>query len=248
MLLTGFAGDPPLKTTVTYIDVGTGLLATIGVLLALYHRTNTGKGQAIDVSLFDTAVFATQAMGALLLYVIYGEVRRQVGNRGFHAYIGCFEAKDGWVMVSPATNTIWKRFAETIGRVDLSTDPNFMNDMDRFHNADFIDPIVREWVASKTVEEVLNLLQEARVPCSIVNTVDKLLTDRQVEAREMIKYIDYPELGKVPVPGLPVKLSLTPGSINTPAPKLGEHNEKVYGELLGFSTERLSKLVQEGII
>ena len=248
MVLNGFPGDPPVKTTVTYIDVTTGLFTTVGVLLALHHRNKTGEGQAVDTSLFDTAVFATQALGTLLLYDIYGETRRQVGNRGFHSYIGCFEIQDRWVLIAPATNTIWKRFVEAIGRDDMASDPKFTNDMDRFNNAALIDPVVREWVTQKTVDEVVNLLQEARVPCSVVNTVDKLLTDSQVGAREMIKYVDYPEVGKIPVPGIPIKLSLTPGSINTPAPKLGEHNEKVYCGLLGFSLEELSRLKREGII
>ncbi len=248
MVLTGFPGDPPLKTTVTYIDISTGLFTTVGVLLALYHRANTGKGQAIDVSLFDTAFFATQTLGTLLLYVMYGDIRRQVGNRGFHSYIGCFEVKDGWVIIAPATNTIWKRFVEALGKGAMASDPRFMNDMDRFNNAALIDQVVKEWVAPKTVDEVVNLLQEARVPCSVINTVDRLLTDSQVAAREMIKYLDYPELGKIPVPGIPVKLSLTPGSINTPAPKLGEHNKEVYCGLLGFSSEKLSRLKREAVI
>jgi crotonobetainyl-CoA:carnitine CoA-transferase CaiB-like acyl-CoA transferase len=248
MILTGFPGTPPLKTTVTYVDVATGLFATVGVLLALRHKEKTGQGQAIDTSLFDTAVFATQALGALLLYKIYGDIRKQVGNRGFHSYIGCFEARDGWVLIAPATNTIWKRFAKAIGRRDLASDPRFISDIDRFNNAGLIDLVVKEWITLKTAGEVVNLLHEARVPCSVINTVDKLLTDPQVEAREMIKYVDYPELGKIPVPSLPVKLSLTPSIIKTPAPKLGEHNEEVYCGLLGLAPEELSRLKRENII
>ncbi len=248
MVINGFPGDPPLKTGVTHIDISAGLFATVGVLLALYHRERTGKGQAIDVSLFDTAVFAIQAMGALLLYVTRGQLLRQIGNRGFHSYNGCAMAKDGWVMLAAATDSIWKRFVETIGRPDMASDPRFRTDMDRFNNAPLIEQVVGEWVAAKTVDEVVNLLQEARVPCGAVNTVDQLLSDPQVEAREMIKYIDYPELGKIPVPGIPVKLSLTPGSINTPAPKLGEHNEEVYCKLLGYNSDKLSALSREGTI
>jgi len=248
MILTGFPGDPPLKTTVTYIDISTGLFATTGVLLALYHREKTGKGQAIDVSLFDTAVFATQALGALLLYETYGEVRKQVGNRGFHSYIGCFEVKDGWVLVAPATNTIWKRFVQKIGKEEMANDPRFASDMDRFHNASLIDPVVREWVTPKTVDEVVHSMQEARVPCSIINSVDKLVSDPQVKAREMIRYIDYPLLGKIPVPGIPIKLSLTPGNIKSAAPRLGEHNEEIYCGLLGFTSEKVSRLRKRGII
>ena len=248
MVINGFPGNPLLKTGIPYIDVGSGLCAALGVLLALYHREKTGIGQAVDVSLFDTALFATQSVGTLLLYTLTGEIRKQIGNRGFHSYNGCFKAKDRMVQIATPTNSIWKRFTRTIGREDLANDPRFKNDMDRFYNADHIDPIVQEWVGERTTDEVIHLLQEARVPCGVVNTVDQLLADPQVKAREMIKFMEYPGLGEIPIPGIPIKLSFTPGGINTPAPRLGEHNEEVYCGLLGFSSEKLSKLKREGII
>jgi CoA:oxalate CoA-transferase len=248
MALNGFPGDPPLKTTVTHIDVSTGLLATIGVLMALYHRERTGLGQSVDVSLFDTASFATQALGTLLLHSLYGEIRTQVGNRGFHSYAGCHKAKDKWVMINPATNTIWRRFTRAIGHPAMAEDPRFATDMDRFRNAALIDPVVREWVVLRTAEEALATLDEARIPCGAVNTIDEALQDPQVAARDMIAYLDYPDLGTLPIPGLPIKLSLTPGSINSPAPRLGEQNEEVYCGLLGLSLEKLHRLKRDGII
>ena len=249
MILTGFPGDPPLKTTVTYNDIGAGTYAALGIVMALYHRERTGKGQFIDVSLFDVAFFATQCMGSLLLYKVYGEIRRQVGNRGFHSYLGCFEAKDGWVFLSGTTNPIWKRLAQAIGREDMANDPRFIqNDMVRFDHADLIDQVIKEWVAQRTVAEVISVLQAARVPCGVVNTIDKLEDDPQVAARDMIVNIDYPGLGNIPIPGLPMKLSLTPGSISSRAPKIGEHNEEIYCDLLGFSRKELNKLKKEDVI
>jgi CoA:oxalate CoA-transferase len=248
MVLNGFPDDPPLKTTVTHIDVSTGLMATIGVLVALYHRDKRGLGQAIDVSLFDTASFATQALGALLLHNLYGEVRTRVGNKGFHSYAGCHKARDKWIMINPATNTIWKRFVRAIGQPDMARDPRFLSDMDRFRNAAFIDLFVKEWVEQRTVAEILGVLDEARIPCSVVNTIDEALQDRQVAARDMIVHLDYPGLGTLPIPGLPIKLSLTPGSIDRPSPRLGEQNEEVYCKLLGLSPEKLDRLKKEGII
>jgi len=249
MILTGFPGDPPLKTTITYNDMMAGAFATLGVMMALYHRERTGKGQFVDVSLFDIAFFATQCMGSLLLYKVYGEIRKQVGNRGFHSYLGCFEAKDGWIFLSGTTNPIWKRLAQAIGREDMANDPRFdQNDMVRFDHADLIDRVIKEWVAQRTFAEVISVLQAARVPCGVVNTIDKLENDPQVAARDMIVNINYPGLGNVPLPGTPFKLSLTPGSISTHAPKIGEHNEEIYCDLLGFSRKELNKLRKEDII
>jgi CoA:oxalate CoA-transferase len=250
MILTGFPGDPPLKTTITYNDISAGLYAVIGILLALYHREKTGMGQDIDVSLFDAAFFSTQCMGALLLYEVYGKIRKQVGNLGFHSYIGCFQAKDGkWVLFSGTTNAIWKRLTKAIDREDMASDPRFSsNDMVRFDNAELINPILEEWVSQRKADEVVKIFQDARVPCGIVNTVDQLLDDPQVKARDMIVYADYPGVGKIPLPGVPIKLSLTPGSLSALAPRVGQDNEEVYGGLLGFSGHKLLELRKDGVI
>jgi crotonobetainyl-CoA:carnitine CoA-transferase CaiB-like acyl-CoA transferase len=250
MILTGFPGDPPLKTTITYNDISAGLYAVIGILLSLYHREKTGMGQEIDVSLFDTAFFSTQCMGALLLYEVYGKIRKQVGNLGFHSYIGCFQAKDEkWVLFSGTTNAIWKRLTRAIGREDMASDARFStNDMVRFDNAELINPILEEWVSQRTSDEVASIFQKARVPCGIVNTVDQLLDDPQVKARDMILYADYPGLGKIPLPGIPVKLSKTPGDIQSVAPMIGQHNEEVYCGLLGMSAEEFNRLKSAKII
>lgn len=248
MLVTGFPGDPPLKTSITYIDISTGQSGALGILLALYDREKTGLGQEVDVSLFDTAFFATQALGVLSLYHVYGELRTQVGNRGFHSYIGCLEAKDGWVMIAPATNYIWRRFVTAIGREEMADDPRFGTDMDRFTNAELIEPIVGEWVSQRTVKEVTDCLEEARVPCGVVNTVDKLVNDPQVKAREMIVMAHHNGLGDLPLPGVYIKLSRSPGGIRSVAPKIGEHNEEVYRGLLGLSAEEFGQLKAQKII
>lgn len=248
MVLTGFPGNDPIKTGIPFIDVTAGLFTTIGVLNALYHREKTGRGQTIDVSLYDTATFVSQSMGTLLLYHFYGEIRKQIGNRGFHSYNTCLEAKDGWVVLSIVTNSIWKRFTEKIGRPEMADDPRFGSDMDRFHNADAINEVVGKWVAEHTVEELVKLCEEARVPCEPVQTIDQLLTDPQVKAREMVQQIDFPGLGEIPIPGFPVKMSLTPGSIRSHAPGLGEHNDYVYKELLELSDEKIASLKEEGVI
>jgi formyl-CoA transferase len=250
LLLTGFPDCPPLKTTMTYNDIGSALFTTIGIMTALYHRERTGRGQYIDVALFDTATFCTQMMGALLLYEVYGEIRIKVGNNGFHAYVGIFETKDKeWIALCGATNAIWKRLTRAIGREDMAKDPKFgKNDMVRFANAKEIDAVIGKWMSKRTAQEAQELLQSARVPCSIVNTVDKLIDDPQVKAREMIQHITYPEVGELSLPGFPFKMSLTPGRINSRAPRVGEHNEEIYCGLLGFSKRKLSLLESKGVI
>lgn len=248
MIVSGFPEIQPVKTGIAYVDIGTGLLATIGVLTALHFREKTGKGQAVDVSLFDTANFMTQAMGALLLYHFYGEVRKQIGNRGFHSYNTCLKASDGWVVLSVVTNSIWKRFVEKIGHPEMAADPRYASDMDRFHNTASIDEVVKEWVSSRKVEDVIRILEQARVPCGPLSTVNQLLTDPQVLSRQMVQYFDYGALGNIPVPGTPIKFSLTPGKIKKRSPQIGEDNKQVYSSLLGYHDDKINQLKELGII
>jgi len=248
LIFSGFSGDDPIKTGMPFIDVGAALFTAVGVMTALFHRYKTGEGQAIDVSLFDTASFFTQSVGALLLYELTGEIRKQIGNRGFHSYNTCLPTKDGWVVLSVVTNSIWRRFVNKIGKPEMASDPRFGSDTDRFHNFQLIDAEIHEWIAARTVEEVMTACEEARVPCGPVHTVDKLLTDPQILAREMVLPLDYPGLGTLHVPGIPVKLSLTPGSIQGPSPALGQHNDEIYGKLLGFSIDKVLALKAKGVI
>jgi len=253
MALTGFPDSPPTRTSVAFVDFGTGALTALGILLALYHREKTGVGQAIDAALFDTASFLSQSFGALMADAVFGRetaerIYKRGGNFGWSSYMNCLKAKDGWVMITPTSDGLWRRFVKAIGNDELATDPRFRTDRSRGENAAIIDEMVRPWVAQRTVAEVVDTLHAAGVPCEPVSTVYQLLDDPQVKAREMIVYAEHPVLGRIPLPGIPIKLSLTPGRIRALSPKLGEHNREIYGKLLGFSSEKISQLKKRGII
>lgn len=248
MALNGFSEGPPMKTTVPYIDCCSGTACALGILMALYHREKTGVGQAIDTSLFDIGCFITQAVGALLLYGVYNEKRERLGNFGFSTYMSCLQAKDGMVMVVPSTDPMWSRFARAIEREDLINNHLCRNDMERWKNSTFIDGIVQVWASNRTVNEIISILRHARVACERVNRPDELLNDPQVVAREMITWVDYPGIGHIPFPGLPLKFSHTPGRITALAPRIGEHNEEIYKGLLGLSEEEIERLHSEGTI
>jgi len=249
MVLNGFADDPPLKTTVPYVDCCSGIMTTLGVVLALLHRANTGKGQVVDAALFDVASFITQNAGVLLYYKVYGELRKQFGNFGFASFMSCLNAKDGFAMVVASSDDVWQRFIRAIGKEEvLGKDPMFGNDMRRSLNAAVIDKIVQEWAKTKTVEEILLILQAARVACAKVNSADELLKDPQSLARQMVVNVEYPGLGTLPIPGIPLKLSLTPGEIRSLAPAVGQHNEEIYCGLLQLSRNEFQKCQERGII
>ena len=248
MSYTGFPGGPPTRAGVPYADFGTAILGAYGVTLALFHRERTGVGQMVDVSLMDTALTFVAGMGVLAEYGLFKHIRPQAGNHSFYNFTDSFEAKDGWVMISAIGNNLWKRLMGVIGREDLIEDPRLQNDIGRYEHRDLIGPIVSNWISHHTVSEVLQLLEEARVPCGKVNTASDTINDPHVRAREMLVDMEYPEAGSVPIPGVPVKLSETPGGIRTPAARLGEHNEEVYCNLLGYKSEDLVALKEEGVI
>jgi len=248
MRLTGFPGNPPLKATVPYVDLGTGSLAALGVMFALYHRVNTGEGQFVDISLLDTAATFAQYVGAAALYSVHGELREQLGNYGFGVYMNCLETKDGWVMIAPFGDSLWRRLCKMVKREEIANDPKFLHDSDRQQNRLLIDEVLIPWFKTQTVAEALSELAKARIPSARVNNLADLVDDPQVKARELIVYQEYPKVGKMPVPGVLPKMSATPGSVRHPAPIIGEHNTTIYHELLGLSREKLSSLEQKGII
>lgn len=248
MSYTGFPGSPPTREGVQYVDFSTGLSAALGATLALLSRQKTGVGQLVDVSLFDVAFSFVAAAGVAAEYKLLGEVRQQIGNNSFYAYANSFMAKDGWVMVNVVGNSAWRRFCRTLGREDLIDDPSFNDNLSRYLNRDQLHSIVAEWVKDKTIEEVTRAFEAARVPCGPIRNIAEIYNDPQIAAREMLLEINQPDVGRVPMPGIAIKLSDTPGSIDTPAATLGEHNLEIYHHLLGFSEQQLARYKDKGVI
>ncbi len=248
MSYTGFPDGPPIRSSVAWVDFGTGAHAALGIMLALYHRLLTGKGQMVDLALMDVAVSCVAGLAVAAEYKILGFVRQQIGNHSYHTFTDCFQARDGWVMLGVASTPIWRRFLRAIGRENLKDDPRFKDDESRFQNRPFIQHMAGEWVGRRTVEEVVQELGQARVPCSPVNNVAQMVNHPQVKARETLVDVEYPGVGQVPLPGVAIKMSETPGTIERRAPKVGENNQEVYSDLLGFAPQEISQLKAEGVI
>jgi len=248
MSYTGFPENPPTRSGVAWVDFSSGAHLAVGVMFALYHRLKTGKGQAIDVALLDVAVACVAGLAVAAEYKVSGFVRTRQGNHSYHTFTDCFEAKDGWVMLGVTTNTIWRRFLRAIGREDLKDDPRFKDDESRFKNSPVIHPIASEWMKARPVDEIVEIMSKARIPCSRANDVAQMMEDPQVKFRQALVDMEYPGVGKVPIPGIAIKMSETPGSIDRRAPKPGEHNEEVYGRLLGLTREEVGRLRAEGVV
>lgn len=245
MSFTGYPGTPPLKAALPYIDYNTAARAALGTMLALFERKTSGQGQLVDIALFDVAFSIATNAGCAAEYRLLGERRKQIGNGTFYAYSGSCPAKDGYLLINIIGNSMWRRMCRVLGREELVKDPLFKDNMSRYRNYPAVDALLNEWIKDKTVEEARELLEEAGVTCGPVNTVPQSLEVPQVAAREMLVEVEYPGTGLVPLPGVDIKLSRTPGKVAKRASFVGEDNQAIYCGLLGYKPEDLVKLKEE---
>ncbi|MBI4965051.1 MAG: CoA transferase [Desulfomonile tiedjei] len=248
MSFSGYPGTPPLRPSLPFIDHNTAARAALGTMLALFERQSSGRGQLVDVALFDVAFSITAASGCAAEYKLLGELRKQIGNGGFYAYCGSFRANDGYLLINIIGNSMWRRMCRVMDREDLVLDPRFKDNMSRYRNHPAVDAVLDEWIRNKTVAQAREMLEQAGVACGPVNDVPRSLEVPQVASREMLVEIEYPGTGKVPVPGVDIKLSRTPGKVAKRASFLGEDNESIYCGLLGYKPEDLSRFKQEKAI
>ena len=248
MSFTGYPGTPPLRAAIPLVDYNTGARVAFGAMLALYERNISGRGQLVDIALFDVVFSLTGAMGVPYEYMVQGEIRKPIGNGAFYAYCCSARAKDGYVLLNVIGNGMWRRICKLMKQEELINDPRFKDNLNRYRNTPVIDVIVNEWMKDMTVAEAVASLDSAAIPCGPVNDVPASLEVPQIKAREMLVEVDYPGSGKVPMPGVTVKLSRTPGKIAKRASFVGEDNESIYCNLLGYRPEDLKEFKEANVI
>lgn len=237
MSITGQPEGIPTRVGASIADIIAGMYTAFGILVALYFRQVTGVGQKVDVAMFDSVVSVLE--NAVVRYFVTGEVPTRIGNR--HPSIAPFtsyKTKDDYIIIAVGNDRLWEAFCRAVGRLDLLQDERFRTNKDRSMRWALLDEILGEVLKNKTTEEWIQILEEAGVPCGPINTIDKVVKDPQLLARDMIVKTIHSVAGELLVPGIPVKLSETPGKVETPAPLLGEHTEEVLRTWLGYKKEQ----------
>ncbi len=248
MSFTGEPDGPPMKVGVAIVDITAGLFATSAILAALRHRDLTGEGQFVDIALLDAVLAWLANVGSN--YLVSGELPRRYGNG--HPNIVPYEpfkAGDGvYFALAVGNDRQWVNFCNLAGLEPLARDPRFATNPQRVLHREELIPIIAAKMLEKTSSEWLQQLDELKIPCGPINTLDKVFADPQVKARQMVAEVPHPTAGMVKLVASPMKFSQTSCQIHRHPPLLGEHTEEVLSAVLGYSREEIDALRQEGAI
>jgi crotonobetainyl-CoA:carnitine CoA-transferase CaiB-like acyl-CoA transferase len=247
MSITGTArGEPPVKCGAPLTDITAGLLAAMGILAALHHRTRTGEGQYVDTSLLEAGVTQTYWQSAMTFAT--GEAPGPLGSaHPLNAPYQAFQTADGWIVVGGANQRAWHRLVEALGAPDLAEDPRFRENRDRMKNLPALVAALQPLFAKETSQEWLARLEAAGVPAGPVNDLAQVHADPQVLARDMVVDVAHHSLGTVRTLGLPVKFSRTPGGPRHGAPIYGQHSREILSQH-GFASAEIELLIKSGAV
>jgi len=247
MSLTG--KEEPTLTGTFIADYVAGLHGVIGTVLALYHRQASGKGQVVDVASLDAMFSCLSTYPAATAMLGDGAMPKRFGSRDpLTGPANVFHARDGYLYLHAGTNPLFPRLCKAMGREDLAADPRFVTVPGRMAAIEEIEAAVQAWVGGGTIEEAGEALTAAGIPWGPVNTIRDVVESPQIAARDMMIEVEHPTLGTLKLPGIPVKLAATPGSVRKPPPLVGEDTDSVYRELLGMDAAEIERLRDKGAI
>ncbi|PYN32144.1 MAG: hypothetical protein DMD98_14870 [Candidatus Rokuibacteriota bacterium] len=245
--VTGEPGGRGVRCGVSIADMTAGLYAAFGILTALHARENTGRGQAIDVSMLEGQLALLHGMiGA---YLADGIVPEPMGT-AYKALLPyqTFRTRTRDLALAVGSDKLWRIFCPLLGLDDMLDDPRYATNAARAANRASLIARLEEVFLTKTYEEWEALLLPAGVPMGAINTIDAVVEHPQVKARGMLVECEHPIAGKVRIVGPPVRLSETPGAIREPAPLLGQHTDQVLRERLGLGDDEIARLRRAGAI
>lgn len=246
MYLSG-TPEQPTKAYPPFIDFGTASLAAFGTMVALYERQQTGKGQMVEGSLFNTAL--TMMNGPTIEQSAIQRNRVASLNRSqTSAPADTFKTRDGWILVQSVGGPLFKRWADLMGEDHWLHDPRFKDDISRGDNGELISERLAKWCAERTSKQALEAMEAVRLPAGPVLSPQQVLEDPHIAAKGLFQAVPYPGMDEpAPLMKTPVELSRTPGEIRTRAPTLGEHTDQIMGEL-GYTDAEIAELREKRVV
>lgn len=246
MSVTGYPDLPPVRFGVAIADLGAAMWSLVGILVALQARRESGRGQYIDTSLFESQLsWLTYVAGN---YAATGKDPERQGSA--HPNIvpyQAFETQDGNIMIAVGNDSLWKKFTDALEVPELGDSPEYRTNYDRLERRSELLEKLSAIFKGRTTEEWLERLDAFGVPNSPIQTVAEVFADPHAKARDMLVQLEHPTAGEITVTGIPVKLPETPGAVTVPPPTLGQHSEAVLLEL-GYSAAEVGELRDKKII
>jgi CoA:oxalate CoA-transferase len=248
MSITGWPDSPPTRVGMSIGDIGASLFTAIGISSALYQREKTGLGQKIDVAMLDCQIAILE--NAMLRYQVDGVPPGPIGNR--HPTITpfqAFKAKDEYFVLAIGNDSLWKTLCNVLERNDLTEHEWFITNDKRTENITRLIPILEAIFVQKNAEEWIDFFGKAQLPCAPINTIDKVMQNKQALARNMIVEVQDKDIGTVKIAGNPIKMDFVPDELTRqPAPEIGENTASVLMEMLGLSQTEIDELYENKIL
>ncbi len=248
--LMSICGEPdgtPTKYGVAIVDVVTGLYACNAILAALAARNRTGRGQHVELCLYDSGI--AMLINVASNYLVSGKDARRYGN-GHPSIVPytTYPTADGLIAVAVGNDAQFARFAATVGHAEWARDPRFAKNPDRVTNREALDALIAQALKREPSAAWIGKLRAAGVPCGPINSVAEALTDPHTLARDMVRTVKHPTVGDLRMVGMPFRFSGTPEAIRRAPPLLGQHTEEVLGAELGLSAEHIAQLRAEKVV
>ena len=250
--VTGYRDGPPAIPEIPYSDFTAGEHTAFAIMAALVHRSATGRGQFIDIS--QTQTLSATVPEALMDYAFNGRTPARSGNRDDnHQLQGTYPCRgnDNWISISIRSDSEWESLCDVLGRSEWTNDIRFADSAARRQNHDVLDELISDSTRNRDSGELQSALQAARVPAGVALDGKALLFNEHLSERGFYEVVEHPaDLGmpRLPYPSRPWKFSKTPGRIKSAAPKLGEHNRTVLGDVLGVPEDEVGALEKSGVI